>query len=56
MFAGQGHRSKVKITRSKNYAMGITMECLLGNRLSNITVKEYNDLGCFQSVCVFFSI
>ena len=48
MFLGQGHRSKVKVTRSKGF-MGIEMECLLENQLSYITVRNTMMWGVYKA-------
>ena len=47
-------RSKVKVTRSKNVSMGISMECLPGNRLGNITESNTTTWGVFKAYAVSF--
>ena len=48
-------RSKVKVTGSKNVSMGISKECLLRNRLSNITtVRNTTMWGVFKAYAFFF--
>ncbi len=55
-YLGQVRRSKVKVTRSKNVSMGISMECLLRNRLSNMTVRNSTMWGVFKVYAFFIYV
>ncbi len=52
---GQCHRLKAKVTRSKNvsWEVPLTSKSHVYGHAKEET-QEY-DVGCFQSVCVFFS-
>ena len=56
-YLGQVRRSKVKVTRSNNvhWDTPLTSESLVCSRPAKQETHEYN-VGCFQSVCVFFVI
>ncbi len=54
-YLGQGHRSKVKVTRSQNVHFDILLASgSLDCGPAKEETQEY-DVGCFQSVCGFIS-